>query len=126
MNEPGALIWNQLRTTDPEGAGTFYRAVLGLEAAPFPDMPEITGFHVKGRPIGDVQDMGDLPGEIAPHWTVHFAVDDTDSTVDALVRAGGSVVVPPFDMEKVGRMALVQDPQGAAFSVITPRGPESS
>jgi predicted enzyme related to lactoylglutathione lyase len=123
VNEPGALAWNQLSTSDPEAAGTFYRAVLGLEAAPMPEMPEFTGFQVKGRTIGGVQGMENLPEGVPPHWLVNFQVDDTDSTVDALVRAGGSVQVPAFDMEKVGRMAILQDPYGASFAVVAVSAP---
>jgi predicted enzyme related to lactoylglutathione lyase len=119
VNEPGALIWNQLNTTDPEAAAAFYRATLGLEAGPMPEMPEFTGFQVKGHVVGGVQGMENLPEGTQPHWLVNFAVDFTDSTVDALVRGGGSVLVPAFDMEKVGRMAVVADPQGAAFAVVS-------
>lgn len=126
VNEPGALVWNQLSTPDPEAAGAFYRAALGLEAAPIPEMPEFTGFNVKGRTIGGVQGMENLPEGVPPHWLVNFAVDDTDSTVAALVRAGGSVMAPPFDMEKVGRMAVVQDPQGAVFAVVAVGAPAQS
>ncbi|RDG38119.1 VOC family protein [Streptomyces corynorhini] len=126
VNEPGALVWNQLTTTDPKAAGTFYRAALGLEAGPVSGMPEFTGFHVGGRAVGSVHGMENMPEGVPPHWLVNFAVDDTDSTVDALVRAGGSVLVPPFDMEKIGRMAIVQDPQGATFAIIALNGtPES-
>ncbi|WP_370134747.1 VOC family protein [Streptacidiphilus sp. EB103A] len=123
VNEPGALVWNQLSTTDPEAAGTFYQAALGLEAGPMPEMPEFTGLMVKGRVIGGVQGMENLPPGVPPHWLVNFAVDDTDSTVDALVRAGGSVMAPAFDMEKVGRMAVLQDPQGATFAVVALSAP---
>ncbi|MCW2870283.1 VOC family protein [Actinacidiphila oryziradicis] len=126
VNEPGALCWNQLSTPDPEAAADFYRAALGLEAAPIPEMPEFTGFQVKSRTVAGVQGMENLPEGIPPHWLVNFAVDDTDSTVDALVRAGGSVMAPPFDMEKVGRMAVVQDPQGAVFAVVAVGAPEVS
>lgn len=123
VNEPGSLVWNQLSTTDPKAAGTFYQAALGMKAGPMPQMPEFTGFSVKGRVIGGVQGMENLPDGVPPHWLVNFAVDDCDSTVDALVRAGGSVMAPPFDMEKVGRMAVVQDPQGATFAVVALSGP---
>ncbi|MEY9965550.1 putative enzyme related to lactoylglutathione lyase [Streptacidiphilus sp. MAP12-16] len=126
VNEPGALVWNQLSTTDPKAAGVFYQAALGLEAAPIPEMPEFTGLMVKGRPIGGVQGMENLPDGVPPHWLVNFAVDDTDSTVDALVRAGGSVMAPAFDMEKVGRMAVLQDPQGAFFAVVAQSTPAAS
>lgn len=126
VNEPGALVWNQLSTSDPAAAGEFYQAVLGLRAAPMPEMPEFTGFQVAGRPVGGLQGLENFPEGVPPHWLVNFAVDDADSTVDALVRAGGSVMAPPFDMERVGRMAIVQDPQGAVFAVVALASPVRS
>ncbi|GAA3723192.1 VOC family protein [Streptomyces tremellae] len=121
VNEHGALIWNQLITTDIQGAGEFYRA-LGLTCEPMPGMPGFTGFQVKGRVIGGVQDMHNMPEGTPPHWLVHFAVDDVDSTVDAVVRAGGTLRVPAFDLDKVGRLAVVEDPQHALFALVAPVG----
>jgi predicted enzyme related to lactoylglutathione lyase len=123
VNEHGSLVWNQLHSPDPAAAGTFYSAVLGVTAGPMPEMPEFTGFQVKGRTIGGVQGMENLPEGTPPHWLVNFAVDDTDSIVDAVVRAGGSVIAPAFDMDKVGRLAVLQDPQGAVFSVVATQAP---
>jgi predicted enzyme related to lactoylglutathione lyase len=120
VNEHGALVWNQLQTPDPKAAGAFYSAVLGVTAGPMPEMPEFTGIQVNGRTVGGVQGMENLPPNTPPHWLVSFAVDNTDSIVDAVVHAGGNVLAPPFDMDKVGRMAVVQDPQGAVFSVVAP------
>lgn len=51
----------------------------------------------------------------------YFSVDDCDSVVDALVKAGGSVIRPPFDMQ-AGRMSVVTDPQGAVFAPIASPG----
>jgi len=119
VNEPGALVWNQLHTPDVAGASSFYEAALGLAAAPVPGMTDFLGLSAKGRLIGGLQGMANLPEGTRPHWSVNFAVDSTDSTVDAAVRAGGSVLVPPFDMEKVGRLAAVADPWGANFTVVT-------
>jgi predicted enzyme related to lactoylglutathione lyase len=48
-------------------------------------------------------------------------VADTDAAVAKVAELGGSVVVEPFDTP-AGRIALVTDPQGAAFSVIQPPG----
>lgn len=122
VKEHGALAWNQLHSPDVAGAGAFYSAVLGVTAGPMPEMPEFTGFQVKGRTVGGVMGMENLPEGTPPHWLVNFAVDDTDSVVDALVHSGGSVLAPPFDMDKVGRMAVVQDPQGAVFAVVAAPG----
>lgn len=118
VNEPCALVWNHLTTSDPEAAGRFYHAVLGLESAPMPDMPGMSNFQVEGRVVGGLQGMAGVPQEVRPNWMVNFGVDDTDSTLDALVRAGGSVRMPAFDLDKVGRIAVVQDPQGSVFSIV--------
>jgi predicted enzyme related to lactoylglutathione lyase len=66
-----------------------------------------------------MQGLDNMPAGTPSHWLTYFAVDDTDSTVDALIRAGGSVLMPPFDM-MAGRIAVVQDPQGGTFAVIRP------
>jgi predicted enzyme related to lactoylglutathione lyase len=119
VNEHGALSWNQLYVPDPKAAGPFYRAVLGVQAAPMPDMPEFTGFKVKDRFVAGVQGMDQLPPKTPPHWLVNFNVDDADSTVAAAVHAGATLLAPAFDLEHVGRLAVIQDPQGAVFSVVS-------
>lgn len=72
--------------------------------------------------IGGMQSLENSPPGSPSHWLTYFSVDNTDSTVDALVRAGGNVLAPPFDMV-AGRMAVLQDPQGAIFAVINATGP---
>ncbi|MGV9265539.1 VOC family protein [Kitasatospora sp. NPDC003701] len=118
VNEPGALVWNELNTTDTDVAGAFYHRALGLRPATVQGLDGYFSLNVGDRTVGGMQRLPDYlaPGT-PPHWMTYFSVDDTDSTVDALVRAGGSVIQPPFDMQS-GRMAVVQDPQGAVFAVI--------
>jgi uncharacterized protein len=49
---------------------------------------------------------------------VYFAVEDCDATVASAERLGGTVRVPPTDIPRVGRFAVIRDPQGATFAVI--------
>ena len=51
-----------------------------------------------------------------PHWSVQFAVADTDAVAARAVELGGTVLAPPLDVGVV-RTATVRDPQGAAFIV---------
>jgi predicted enzyme related to lactoylglutathione lyase len=51
-------------------------------------------------------------------------VNDPDATVAKAKELGASVLVEPMDIPGVGRFAVLQDPQGAAFGVI--RGDPSS
>lgn len=121
VNEPGAIIWNELNTADRPAASDFYSRLLGITVAPMEGAEDYYySLAVNGRVVGGLQDL-DTMRELVPnsssHWLPYFATDDVDSTVDALVRAGGTVLKPPYDMV-AGRMAIVQDPQGALFAVI--------
>ncbi|WP_330335053.1 VOC family protein [Streptomyces sp. NBC_00536] len=119
VNEHGALVWNELTTGDLPAATAFYSAVLPVTTAPT-EMPGAEGyieFKVDGRAVGGMMDLSALPDGVPPHWQPYFAVDDVDEIVAAATRAGGNVLAPPFDMA-AGRMAVLSDPQGGAFSVI--------
>ena len=59
------------------------------------------------------EQMKDLPSR----RSVYFAVDDCDGAVEKATSMKPQVIVPPTDMGP-GRFAVLQDPQGAVFSVI--------
>ncbi|SCK36581.1 VOC family protein [Streptomyces sp. WMMB 322] len=118
VNEHGAVIWSELNTSGVDAATSFYRN-LAIEAGPMDGAPGYNALNAGGRTVGGMQGLENSPPGAPSHWITYFAVDDTDSVVDALIRADGSVLVPPFDM-MAGRMAVVQDPQGAAFALIRP------
>jgi predicted enzyme related to lactoylglutathione lyase len=55
---------------------------------------------------------------VPPHWGVYFSVDDTEAAMDKVKELGGQVLMGPMDVEP-GKIAVVQDPQGAVFNIIT-------
>lgn len=123
VNEPNSLAWNELRTRDPDGAKAFYTGLFGWEPLAFPDMEGYTIWTVGGSAPengkGGMIDMATvpMPAEAPPHWNVNFAVADADATAARCAELGGTVIVPPMD-SPVGRMAGLQDPAGAMFTVI--------
>lgn len=64
---------------------------------------------------------GEMPDMVPDHWMVYFAVSDVDATLATVTASVGSVVTPRFDVPGVGRMATVQNPAGASFSVMHPK-----
>jgi catechol 2,3-dioxygenase-like lactoylglutathione lyase family enzyme len=60
------------------------------------------------------RDHTTVPGD---HWRACFAVADADATVAAARAGGGQVQLEPWDTP-YGRMAVLTDPQGAAFVVM--------
>ncbi|MFE4973106.1 VOC family protein [Kitasatospora sp. NPDC056651] len=117
VNEPGAVIWNELHTSDAEAATAFYGEAFGIEFKRVEGDVEYWELRVGDRPVGGATLLANDPPGTPAHWLTYFAVDDVDSTVDALIKRNGTVLVPPFDMAE-GRMTVVTDPQGALFAMI--------
>jgi predicted enzyme related to lactoylglutathione lyase len=116
----GAFSWNELMTTDPAGALAFYRALFGWASQ---DMDMGTGpYHVVkvgDTPVGGVMGMPpDAAPGTPPCWGSYVTVTDCDATVAQCTALGGRVLMPPTDVPTVGRMAVLQDPQGAVFNVM--------
>jgi hypothetical protein len=120
VNEPGALCWNELVSTDPHASLAFYPAVFGwgVSALP-PDGPLQYGeWQLAGRTIGGVMPKPPgVPAEVPSYWGVYFAVTDTDTAVARATELGATVLMPPTDIEP-GRFAVLTDPVGATFNVI--------
>jgi predicted enzyme related to lactoylglutathione lyase len=113
VNEPGAFTWSELSTTDIARARDFYTGVFnwGTEGDPGNDQAAI--FTVGGRPICGAHAAGQ--GEF-PAWSVWFSVEDCDAAAARVGSLGGSVLMPPNNMD-FGRGAVVADPQHAAFGI---------
>ncbi|WP_316520737.1 VOC family protein [Kitasatospora brasiliensis] len=120
VNEPGALTWNELHTSDIPAATGFYGEAFGIEFSAMEGADAYWELKVGGRPVGGATLLANDPPGTPAHWLTYFSVDDVDSTTDALVKAGGNVFVPPFDMV-AGRMTVVADPQGGIFAMIKPQ-----
>jgi predicted enzyme related to lactoylglutathione lyase len=117
VNEPGALSFNQLNTSDPEAAARFYSDALGwtVESVDTGAGPPYWSIENQGALNGGVMELpSDSP---APsHWLVYFATDDLDATVARIGELGGEVLVEPVKVP-AGRFAVARDPQGAAFAL---------
>jgi len=115
VNEAGAFTWTELSTSDLPRARDFGVEVFGwgVEADPGSDQAAI--FTVDGKAVCGAHAAG--PGEPAA-WSVWFHVADCDASAARAQELGGSIVMPPTDMD-FGRGAVVVDPQGAAFGIGT-------
>ena len=129
-NPHGTPIWYEIATKDPATTKAFYEAV-----APWTIGEAAEGSPVDYRMIdtggGDFAGgFANLSGPDAPGmatgWKFYLGVDDVDATAEAITAAGGTVTMPPWDLEGVGRMALVADPQGNPFYIMRGASPEDS
>jgi len=125
LNEPGALCWTELTTSDTKAAETFYTGLFGWtpkHSAPSAGM-DYTEFSVGGTPsIGMMAKPKDMPAHIPSYWMPYFQVTSVDSSASKAKELGGKVMVPPQDIPDAGRFSILVDPQGAVFAVFQRKG----
>jgi hypothetical protein len=120
VNEPGALLRNDLVTPSPGPARDFYAAVFDFRLDTNDDMPD-ADFTFLRRPDG--HEVGGIFGDPAAPgstWNTVFEVADTDEVVRRASASGGKAADPEDTL--YGRLAAVTDPFGAEFLVITRSG----
>jgi predicted enzyme related to lactoylglutathione lyase len=112
--------WSELATPDPVRAAAFYTELIGWKTKEGDvENAEYVEWLNHGTPIGGMLPMrGDMWKGIPPHWMVYFSVADCDERVEAATKLGAKVCVPPTDIPHTGRFSVLNDPQGAAFSII--------
>ena len=112
---PGLFCWTDLSTPDAAGAKTFYTSLFGweFEELPMGEGASYTMLKKDGRNVGALY-PDSKPG-IPPHWDLYISVPSADEAAAKAKSLGGMVIVEPFDVMEVGRMAVLQDPTGATF-----------
>jgi uncharacterized protein len=113
----GRFVWYDLMSPDTEESKRFYTEVLGWGTRV--DRPL---FGEEGRPPYTMWTAGDAPiGGLVPfnqdYWLGYVAVADVNRSVIQAKNLGAEVVFDPCEIPKVGRFAVIEDPQGAAIAV---------
>lgn len=127
----GRFSWVELLTTDPGAARDFYKKVVGWGATRMDGGPmEYTLFTSGEVPVAGLMA---LPPDAAamgapPSWLAYIEVPDVNATIDQAARLGATVIAPAMDIPQAGRFAVLKDPQGGVFGIITsahPLAPET-
>jgi hypothetical protein len=121
QHAPGTFCWVELGTTDQMGAKRFYAALFdwGYEDTQMGPDEVYTIAQTGGR---DAAALYRMPAQMLqqgmpPHWMCYVSVSSADEAATKVKALGGTVVAEPFDAMEHGRMAVMQDPTGAAFAV---------
>jgi predicted enzyme related to lactoylglutathione lyase len=120
QHAPGTFCWPELATSDAAGAKKFYGALLGWDFADndMGDGMMYTMIQLKGNVVGALygqkaEDQKRMP----PHWGAYVSVESADRSAAKAKELGGTLLMEPFDVNDIGRMAVIQDPTGAIFSL---------
>ena len=120
VNDPGALTWNELSTSDVGQAQSFYSGLLGwsFEDLAGAEMPYTTirnGDRMNGgiRPLSAEEQQHGVPS----NWIPYFVSADLEASAAKIVDLDGDVMVGPMAILESSRIAVARDPQGAVFAL---------
>jgi predicted enzyme related to lactoylglutathione lyase len=116
---PGTFCWTDLTTTDQDAAKAFYGGLFGWEADDVPVGDEMVYSMQKlgGKDVAAISPQPQMQRDagVPPAWNSYVSVEDADTVAEKAKELGATVHAPPFDVMESGRMAVIQDPQGAFF-----------
>ncbi|HSA55647.1 MAG TPA: VOC family protein [Gemmatimonadaceae bacterium] len=113
---PNAWLWSELWTPDPDAAVRFYRRLAGYLANELHDgqRPYVV-LEAAGEPRAGIAHLQNP--RIRPNWLPYIRVTDVRATAARAEALGGRVLIRPSKEIRDGRVALIQDPTGAAVAV---------
>lgn len=117
-SEQQRVNWNELTTTDPDAARTFYGELFGWtsdEAMPMGELGEYRFLAHNGTTIGALSPcmQGDPAG-----WRYYIRVPSIAAAVEAVKAGGGQVTMGPHEVPGGDHIIIGIDPQGAEFSLV--------
>jgi predicted enzyme related to lactoylglutathione lyase len=117
----GRPLWYELMTTDIKGAEAFYKTVVGWTAAPFAASPQPYIVFNRGKEV-PVAGLMARPEDMKapPFWAMYVGAPKLEDTAAHIERLGGTACTPVIEVPTVGRIQMMQDPQGAAFYIFQP------
>jgi predicted enzyme related to lactoylglutathione lyase len=125
MTKPktGEVNWNELVTKDPKGASAFYGKLFGWKSEPFTPQgaptggPPYTLFKLDPNSMG-IGGMMQTPDPNMPsQWVPYVSVDDVDASLAQATKLGAKTLLPVTSIGEIGRIAVIQDPQGATLGL---------
>jgi len=124
-HQPGTFCYVELATSDPDAAGEFYHRMFGWTRSDM-DMGEqgVYTHFVRGEKVtGSMHKLtpDQAKAQVPPHWGLYITVNDVEAATAKAGELGGQALFGPFDVGGAGRMSVLQDPQGATFSLWQPK-----
>jgi predicted enzyme related to lactoylglutathione lyase len=119
VSKEGEFCWNELVTSDAAAASTFYSELFGWRIVEEMDMGPMGTYRVFG--VGDKRLGGIMTtakdARTPPAWLFYTETSDLDAALRRATTKGAKVLNGPMEVPGGGRVAQLQDPQGAAFAL---------
>ena len=116
---PGVPCWVDTSQPDADAAADFYGGLFGWEieeTMPVGSDRKYLIARIRGRDVAAIASPSEGASPVAV-WNTYIEVASADEAATKVRDANGRVVIEPFDVMESGRMAVVEDPEGASFCV---------
>ena len=111
MGDP--VVWFEITSSRATDLNAFYASVFGWRSQQVTDQPRY--WTIDEEQGGIAGGIGDAQGP--NQVTFYVGVDDLQATLDRIVAAGGTVVMPITTIPDLVTMALFADPQGNVIGI---------
>jgi predicted enzyme related to lactoylglutathione lyase len=116
------ICWADLSTPDQDRAASFYTELFGWRMVGGADMTPATPgdyYHIANGQalIGGIGPANQRDPSAPPHWLIYVAVADCRATETLASSLGAQVYASTFPVGADGWVAILSDPQGAAFGI---------
>ena len=119
MKQHGAFSWNELMTSDVNGAKTFYTEMFNWKIEEIDPEMAYNMAKINGQDVAGIMPTPPEAAGMPAMWGGYVTVDDVDASAKQAVTLGGKILLEARDIPNVGRFCVIADPQGATLSLIT-------
>lgn len=122
---PGSFCWPELATPDSAQAKAFYSGLFGWNPV---DVPSSGGTYtllqLRGLDVAALRTLSapERAQGIPSYFLTYISTASADASAARAAELGGTMLHGPFDVEGIGRMAVVMDPGGVVFALWEARG----
>lgn len=112
----GRFCWTDLAASDAEAAASFYERMFGWTSSEqSANGGRFTRLRLGAEEVASLYQLrrAQLDRGIPSHWTPYVAVADVREAARRASSLGGRVIVEPFEVAGVARIALIEDAVGA-------------
>jgi uncharacterized protein len=116
---PATFCVADLSTPDQDGASRFYEQLVGWRIEKEDEVSAHNYYHLFNHNefIGGILPTAYRKPGVPPHWQIYVLVSDCDAVAAKAQNLGATLHMPPMTIDKIGRMAVMADPQGAVFAI---------
>ena len=123
QHQIGKFVWFDLLTEDVQAAQKFYTELFGWRFEASAGSSDYAVIYSGNKPIGGIVGQGNNDPEVQESiWLASLSVENVDRAVSAVKARYGKVLDDPMDVKGRGRMAVIQDPEGAQLVLIRSSG----